>query len=337
MYSAFKRLIQAYSVFVVIWFLANRFIQDSWWGLTILDKFAEYFLVASIPVFILSWFFRGRAMVLFSLLPVLVTAFFYLPFVSKFPIPMTKPNAGYFRMATYNIWNHNTNLDIAVKTINEINADAIAIQELTDVQQSEFVTLLSPSYPHYYVSQQVYGGTTALFSKTELINAVELDFDIDRPAVVADVEWNGNVISVVSAHLNPSFWAYHDKPLLEIPGNFSGYIKDQNTQAQMILDEFVKRSDSNAHMLACDCNSQETASTNRLLRTQLKEPFRTLGWQMGMESGGKIKYEKNLSHIDYIWFAGDAQPVAIYRATETAGSDHELVFADFYLTPKEVQ
>lgn len=328
-------VIRIYAIFVFLWFMTNIFLQDAWWPLVVLDKFAEYFLVAAVPLLVLSLVLNSRVLkkrstILLALIPVVVAGYFYAPLLKPNFISGKPPSLPDFSIATYNIWNHNTNLPGAVKITNATNADVVAIQELTDVQQAEFIERMSVIYPHYYVSQPVYGGTTALFSKFELENIQELDFDIDRPAILADIRVGGSVLTVVSAHLNPSFWAYHDRPLLEIPKNYHQYIKDQNTQAQMIIDAVKLRKDSAAAFLACDCNSQETASTNKLLRTYFKDTLREIGFQLGRRPvNGRLKYELDLSHIDYIWFAGNVTPRAIYRARESAGSDHAPVMAEF--------
>jgi len=145
------------------------------------------------------------------------------------------------------------------------------------------------------------------------------------------VSVEGFIIGVVSAHLNPSFWAYHDQLLLEIPGNYHQYIKDQNTQAQRIIDALEKRTHLSGSVLACDCNSQETASTNRLLQTYFEDAFRSIGLQLGAPEESVLNYERKLSHIDYIWYVGSLKPAAVYRAKSGAGSDHAPVLADFEL------
>lgn len=293
-----------------------------------MDKFAEYFLFASIPVFLLCLLSTRKMAILSSLPALLICAYFYVPFFTQYQVQSTEKDE-YLRVGTFNIWNHNADIDAVVSVINRSGADVIALQEITEVQQSSLVDLLSKTYPYYYVSKQVYGGTTALFSRSQLSKLKELDSGIDRPAIIADIKWQGKVVTVASAHLNPSFWAYYQKPWSEIPGNFHQYIKDQNTQAQMIIDSVRLRTGSDASILACDCNSQETASTNRLLRTVFNDAFRSLGWQLGSPHDAFLKYERNLSHIDYIWYTGDVRAAAIYRAKESAGSDHEPVIADF--------
>ena len=328
-FSMIKRLLQIYSLLVALWFLCNRLLQDSWWGLVVLDKFAEYFLFASIPVFLLSLLFRNKLTILTAVLPLAACAFFYLPFFFKIQSPKIPAESDFLRVGTFNLWNHNKDIEGVVELLNKGNADVISVQEITEVQRPELVELLSQTYPHYHVSREVYGGTTALFSRHSLMNLSELEFNIDRPAIVADIEWQGQTVSVVSAHLNPSFWAYHQKPLREIPRNYHQYIKDQNTQASMIIDNLRSRNDSSAYFLACDCNSQEAASTNRLLGMFFKDTFKSVGWQLGNPHESHLSYERNLRHIDYVWYAGDVEVHAIYRAKESVNSDHQPIYADF--------
>jgi len=325
------RVLYFYCVFIALWFLSNRFLQDSWWGLVVLDKFAGYFLFGSIPVFLLSLFSRKQKVILTATIPLMVCAFFYLPFFLPIKFPHSPRDTEYLRIATFNIWNHNDDIDAVVALINKGESDVIAIQEVTDVQRPTLIKLLSETYPYYHVSKPVYGGTTALFSRHKLYNLIELEFNIDRPAIVADIDWQGFRVSVASAHLNPSFWAYDQQPWKNIPANFHQYIKDQNTQAFMIINALKDRAGSDATFLACDCNSQETASTNRLFNTFFDDTFKTLGWQLGGPIDDSLSYEHNLMHIDYIWHAGGAIPSAIYRTKDSVGSDHKQVIADFTL------
>jgi len=293
---------------VVLWFLTNQFIQDSWWGFVVLDKFAEYFILPSGLIFLLSLFSAKRSTKILACFPVLICLYFYASFFTPISSPNTPVGKQHFRVATYNIWNHNTDLDQVVNVVNDTNANVIALQEITEDQRGPLI---------------------AIFSRTPLADITELDIQIDRPSILANVEWNNRIVTVVSAHLNPSFWAYWRQPWQEIPGNYHQYIKDQNAQVLAIQAELQQRGDVEATFLACDCNSQETASTNRLLQKTFKDTFRTIGWQLGSPGATNLRFERDLMHIDYVWFAGNVNPTAIYRGTQTAGSDHEPVVADF--------
>lgn len=330
--SLIKKTATAYAVFVLLWFTANQLFQDSWWGIVILDKFAEYFLVAAVPIFLLSLLSRHTITVLLAVLPVAIAGYFYAPLISNFSKHTIIDRSERLRVTTYNIWNHNKELYAVDNIIKSIDSDVIALQEITEDQRLVVMNYLNSRYPYSHISKPILGGTTALFSRYSLENIIELDFGIDRPAIVADMQWQGVRVTVVSAHLNPSFWAYYQQPWYRIPGNYHQYIKDQNQQAAMIIEEVKTRTESAAVFLACDCNSQETASTNKLLRSYFKETFRSLGLQLGSPTNEALEFERKLNHIDYVWFAGSVEPAALYRAKESAGSDHQPVIADFYLS-----
>jgi len=72
-------VVRTYGLFVFAWFIVNRLYQDSFWLFVVLDKFAEYFLVLSVPVLILAFFTRKALTVGSALLALTVTAFFYMP------------------------------------------------------------------------------------------------------------------------------------------------------------------------------------------------------------------------------------------------------------------
>ncbi len=337
----FLVVIKGYSVFVALWFLSYLFFQDSYWILVGLDKFAEYFLVLSIPfllvAFLVALVSKQLKPIVYAIIPVAVSGYFYLPLFLPFgvnPNSNTNTAAGdqtVVRVMTFNIWNHNKDFDAVVSAVTESEPTIVAMQEITEEQKPEIVKRMTLHYPYYHISRAVYGGTTALFSKIPLQNVVELEFNIDRPAILADVNIDDKTVTVISAHLNPSFWAYYQKQWHEIPALYHQYIKDQNTQARMIIDSAKSRKDSSATFLACDCNSQETASTNRLLRSYFEDTFDALGWQRGEPGSEKFKFERDLSHIDYVWFHGNANPLVIYRVKHSAGSDHNPIVADFVL------
>ena len=319
----------AYGCFVFVWFVSNRLVQDSWWGIVILDRFAEYYLLPAIVVLMLSLFSKKRSITLVALVPVLICAYFYWPFLVPAKRVIEVSDVARFRVATFNIWNHNDDIERVVSVINETYSDVIALQEITEDQRSKIIDGLRQTYPYYHVSKPVYGGTTAIFSRYPLSNLREIDIQIDRPSIIASLVWRAEKITIISAHLNPSFWAYWRQPLSQIPRNYHKYIIDQNKQANAIIESLENYSDTDATFLACDCNSQETASTNRLLSAHFEETLKSIGLQLGETGSANFRFERKLTHIDYIWYAGSAKPKAIYRGRQTAGSDHEPLFADY--------
>ena len=325
----FKKIVLIYAVFVTVWFFFNRFMQDAWWGLTVLDKFAEYFLLPACAICLLSAFSRKISTTIFSLVPALISIFFYWSFFVPIKPGVEVQEIDRFRVATYNIWNQNDDIGNVISAINNTYSDVIALQEITEEHRLPLIDGLISTYPHYHISKPVYGGTTALFSRHPLSDIYEHDVQIDRPSIIANVSWYDKQITIVSAHLNPSFWAYWQQPWHKIPGNYQQYIKDQNMQVSSVIETIELRPDTDATILACDCNSQETASTNRLLSGQFNDVLKSVGWQIGDTGSENLRFERKLTHIDYIWYSGAIVPKSIYRGNQTAGSDHEPVIADF--------
>jgi len=322
-----------YAVFVIAWFVANTFFQDTVSVQVALDKFASYFLVLSVPVLVLSLFTKRLWISVLAVIPVAISAYFYGSYLIPQGVGRTS-DAPRITIATYNIWNHNTDFDGIAALVDSLGADVIALQEITEDQRDEIEQRLKVSHPHSYISREIYGGTTGLFSKRPLSNIQELDFGIDRPAILADVSVGEETVTVISAHLNPSYWSYANQPLMKIPARFHQYIKDQNTQATMIMDAAAERIDSRAVVLACDCNMQVTASTYKFLSAHFVDAHRQVGYQTGQPSNSVFDYEDRLGHLDYLLMKGEIKVTALYRAKETMGSDHAPVVGDFELTTR---
>jgi len=197
-----NRSIVLYVVFVVQWFLFNQFAQDSWWGVVVLDKFAEYFVLPAGIIFLISLLGKKGLVITLAFIPVLISAFYYLSFFVPISSPDLLGNEQRFRIATLNIWNHNSDIKQVIGVIDNTQADVVALQEITEEQREDLVAGLRQQYPHYHISKAVYGGTTAVFSRHPLRNVREIDIQIDRPSIVADLNWDEDPITVISAHLN---------------------------------------------------------------------------------------------------------------------------------------
>ncbi|MGF1524391.1 MAG: endonuclease/exonuclease/phosphatase family protein [Leptolyngbyaceae cyanobacterium] len=231
-------------------------------------------------------------------------------------------------MSTYNILNSNKNIDGLLAVIEQADSDLLAIQELTERLRSQIMDRLTQAYPYYYVSTPIRGGTTALFSKLPLMAIAELDFGINRPAVIATTTVDGREITVISAHLNPIYYALNNRPLKDMPRAIQQYIRDQNKQAKLLID-VLQDYESDAFILGCDCNSRATASTNKILEHFFLDAANVVGWGLGNTPIEASVHEHDLNRIDYIWYAGALKTKGVYRIANSGGSDHQLIFSDF--------
>lgn len=325
MKQAGRFLIVGYSLFVVIWFLVHIASPDQWWLFILLDKLAYWFLIASVPALVLSLLTRAPLVIGLAILPVLVFSYFYYPFLIPHDAERARP--GDLRVMTFNIWNQNKDVEAVLEVIDSVQPDILAIQELMGDVQAELVPRLSGNYPYHHISNEVYGGTTAIFSRHRWENVRELDLQLDRPAIIADIDFNGKRFRFAGAHLYPSYYAYHDRALSEIPLQIRQYIQGQQQQIRLLLAALESRVDLPL-VLACDCNVQRTSGSRYLLEAALTDTAVTLGWQWGYHDAGS-KFQRTLDHIDYLWYRGGLRPLGLYRTLRAGGSDHAPVYADF--------
>ena len=101
----------------------------------------------------------------------------------------------------------------------------------------------------------------------------------------------------------------------------------QNMQAKLIVDEIQEF--EGIVILGCDCNSKETSSSYRILANTLSNSARVAGWSLFGETPESTKYDRNLQHIDYIFYRGELEPFQVVTIKNSGGSDHSPVLAFF--------
>ena len=321
-----KTIIKIYFLLIVLWFGMYLLEHIQWWPFVLLDYIGYFFFWPAIPILLVALFLKNIRYAGMAIVPILIFTFFFHPFLP--PRTIQNYEKAHLRVLTYNIWNQNREIDRIASVIEQIDADLIGIQELKQAIRSELIDRLSNKYPYYYVSTPTRGGTTALFSKSLLTSITELDFGVDRPAIIGETTVNGRDITIISAHFNAIYYAFHNRPIRDIPRAIEQYIVDQNKQAKLLID-FLQKHGSSAIVLACDCNSHATASTHRILQTFFTDAAAHIGWALGSTPVKNAIYERDLNRVDYIWYSGALTPAGVYRMIDSGGSDHLPVFGDF--------
>ena len=291
-----------------------------------LDAIGYPLFLPAVPLLFLALLLRHNRYIYIAMVPVLVFLVFFYP--SLKPQIVHAYEKPVLRIATYNILNSNRDVRSILSVIQQADSDVLAIQELTEDVKPNVLERLVESYPYYSVGTQVRGGTTAIFSKLPLTKVAEIDFGIDRPAVVATASFKGREITVASAHLNPIYYALHNRPVSDMPRAIQQYIWDQNKQAKLLID-VLQDYESDAFVLGCDCNSRETTSTNKILEHFFTDAAKVIGWGLGSTPVANSIHEHDLNRIDYLWYAGVLKTKGVYRIIDSGGSDHQLVFSDF--------
>ena len=81
--------------------------------------------------------------------------------------------------------------------------------------------------------------------------------------------------------------------------------------------------------MACDCNSQEMSDSSRLLNGPMVNTAQTVGWMIGDPPLAGAQQDTDFQHIDYVFYRGQLEPIAIYPIRDMGSSDHLPVLALF--------
>jgi endonuclease/exonuclease/phosphatase (EEP) superfamily protein YafD len=129
----------------------------------------------------------------------------------------------------------------------------------------------------------------------------------------------------ISSHLL-AYGLWWVKPV-DMPETIVQRTSDQNRQAQLLVAEIQKH--EGLVIIACDCNSKETAGSHRILASAMTNAARESGRRIGAKPLANAKQDTDLQHIDYIFYRGDLMPLNVYALQDSGGSDHLPVLALF--------
>jgi vancomycin resistance protein VanJ len=315
-------VILIYTVGLAIWFGFWRWTGDHFWWMAILNRIAPYLFIPVLLLAVLAVIRRNYRTLVVLLFPVIIFAGLYWPYVV--PQGMQKSHPLVLKVMTYNILYSNTDYDRTANVVRRYQPDLVALQEVQPATMTALQTRLRDLYPYSLMGTPNPYGTTAVFSRYAFIDSYTLDLTVDRPAVVVHVNVNGSTVTFLSAHL--AAFNLQQVPLLDIPNVTRQRTHDQNLQATLLIEK-IARETGNV-ILGCDCNSKETSRSYQILSQALANAARKVGWVFGASLLTGVKQDRDLQHIDYIFYKGEQlQPVGVYAVQDSGGSDHLPVLA----------
>ena len=131
-----------------------------------------------------------------------VSAVPLLPYVTSEPMSaaVAATREETFRLVSFNVWFRNPDMARVAEYIENSQADAIVLLELTPTQAEMLVPLL-PTYPNYHIDSSRMGA--AVFTRWPVISAKSVPLS-QGGAVAAQLmlDWRGTPVSVLGVHLN---------------------------------------------------------------------------------------------------------------------------------------
>jgi endonuclease/exonuclease/phosphatase (EEP) superfamily protein YafD len=172
------------------------------WPLDLLAHFrvqyAALFVVLTCVLLLCRLYWVAAA----AVLGCLVSAVPLLPYIIGEPVPaaVATTREETFRLVSLNVWFRNPDLTDAARYIEQSQADAVVLLELTPLQAEKLLPLL-PSYPHYHIEHSRMGA--AVFTRWPVLSAESLPL-AEEGAVAArlTLDWRGTPVTVLGVHLN---------------------------------------------------------------------------------------------------------------------------------------
>ena len=316
-------LVITYVTLIALWAMVWLLVGDVTWWLTLLNRVVPYFFVP-VPI-LLALMLLARRFKSMSLLvvPLLIFGSLYYPYL--WPTSAPTETAADLSVMTYNILFSNAQYDAVANIILTHRPDLVALQEVQPEMMDVLKERLAAEYPYFLMGFRNRYGTTAVFSQHLFIESYVLDLQADRPAVVVKTEVNGRVVTFIAAHLLAYGLWWVD--LADVPTTVVARTADQNRQARLLLEAVEEQGD--VTLIGCDCNSKETSSSYRILANVMKNTARQVGWIVGGVELANGKPDRNLQHIDYLFYRGGLKPLNIYTIQDSGGSDHLPVLARY--------
>jgi endonuclease/exonuclease/phosphatase (EEP) superfamily protein YafD len=226
------------------------------------------------------------------------------------------------RILTFNLKGYNRRQDAIVELIREVNADIVALQELSHINSPHIEVELQDIYPYKALHQ------------TD--NVTQGQGILSRYPITDDTFWRYDFAANMLGHQrveitlenNRSIVLYNVHP--SHPAMQGSFFDPQYRSLEIaaILQDSSK--ESWPQLLLGDFNMPELSDDYAQIRSHYKDAYRDSGFGMGwtFPDGGFIS---PFMRLDYIFYSDDfvAQHAQVWKSS--AGSDHRPLFVDILL------
>ncbi len=172
------------------------------WPLDLFAHFRVQYVALFALLAVVFLLFRRYVHVAAALVGAVISAVPLFPYVTGEPLStaIATPREETFRVVSFNVWFRNPDLTHTAEYIEQSQADAVVLLELTPPQAEKLRPLL-PTYPHYYLEPSRMGA--AVFTKWPVLEAESVEL-ASGGAVAArmKLDWRGTPVTVLGVHLN---------------------------------------------------------------------------------------------------------------------------------------
>jgi endonuclease/exonuclease/phosphatase (EEP) superfamily protein YafD len=295
------------------------FPQDGRGWIYLLNAFALYLFIPTIPLFLFGLLTRSRASVLLCVIPtVLFLALFGELFLPR-QIGVTPP-ADTFKVLTHNLQADNPNQESAMRMIALSGADIVCLQELSGSAAEAITTQLKDTYPYQALIPDDDFAGVGVISRFPIKSADSFEAGHFAQQLVIDVR--GREISLFNVHPQPpKIWTPGAGRVIPVAGRGV----DVNTQSEQlnVIRERMGKTQGPA-ILVGDFNTTDQTRQYEMVKGNLVDSFRESGYGFGLTfpaPGRYLRIPFALIRIDYLFHSSELTAFSCILGSQTA-SDH---------------
>jgi len=273
-----------------------------------------WLLIGLVPGLIMAGMANRKWLAVTLLVPTILIGFTYVQLF--FPRPsIATNNRGHLKIMSYNVWRNNKNIIAVAKVVEKVNPDILLLQELKPSRVHELLGALANLYPdtelHFAYEAQM---LQAVIGRYPLVPLEALPKKGRAQKVLTKTPNGPITIFNIHAHLNGWLRRHH--------------------QIAALLAEDIAAVDGPV-ILGGDFNTTDQTQTYKLVSQYLHDAHWVAGYGFGFTFPSPIFRFKgkvpipSLVRIDHIFYSDHFTPIRAGTLTESGGSDHLPVVAEF--------
>ncbi len=322
--AATNMLLPFHSALLLAYFALRALGLDPGSFVTATSYLLVWVFALALPLAPLAWAHPWRPLRWWPLLP---AALFLLNYGPRFLPKSSAPSPAAFTVATYNVYWRNFDYPRIIETIEELDADIVALQEVEDPLAAVLGTQLRAHYPY-----QVRAPEQMILSRYPILEhqPVTLGGHSSARAQRAVIDIQGQAVVVYNAH--PRAPRLLTTPL---PGLHRRVIIGLDTQdsARDLQDlSRMLRAEKGPLIVLGDLNVTDQHVQYAAVRGDLSDAFLAAGWGLGLTFTQSRRLKIPSWRLDYVLHSAQLRAVEAWLG-DFGGSDHRPVAAALSFVP----
>lgn len=325
--------LDALVIFTALTLILKWGIGERWELVAILNSVLHLMLIGAAFALIVNLVRRRWRVAVVSFVPVL----YFLAVYGAAFLPdriFAQPVKPDLRVLTYNIHSEDEFLDPMIALIREVNADVVALQELSVGAAERFTTEFADLYPYqafHTIEGQPIPGQGVM----------------SRYPITEDTYWRNEFLPLylghqrVQVHIDGTpltlYNAHPIHPIMKSGRLFNTELRA--SEVQSVLDRAVSELEDNPLLMVGDFNMTDQSDDYRRVTSYLGDAYREAGWGLGFTFPdfsawyavpvGRALPVRPIARLDYQFYNARLRPLDAHVWRSAGGSDHRPVLVDY--------